>query len=63
MANSLYDIQFTVSFKLMDNCTSGALSTDYALKFVIPKIFTTGSSQNTVSARNKKTIEELPYLN
>jgi hypothetical protein len=51
MANSLYDVQFTVSFKLMDNSTSGSLSTDYRLKFVIPKIFNR-SSQNTISTSN-----------
>jgi hypothetical protein len=61
MANSIYDVQFTVSFKLMDNSTSGSLSTDYRLKFVIPKIFT-GSSQALVSKSNKTSIVGQPYL-
>ncbi len=61
MANTVYDVKFTVSFKLKDNSTSDALSTDYRLTFVIPKTFSS-SSQVKVSKIDKNFVKGLSYL-
>jgi hypothetical protein len=53
MANSVSDVQFIVTFKLMDNGISDSLSNNYRLTFVIPKILTS-SSQVAVYKNNTK---------
>jgi hypothetical protein len=53
MANSVSDVQFIVTFKLINNSISDSLSNYYRLTFVIPKILTS-SSQVVVYKNNTK---------
>ncbi len=57
----MYDVRFTVTFKLMDNNTSDSLITDYRLTFVIPKILN-NLSQVPFAKSSTTSIEGLPYL-